>query len=60
MHCTMNESTLIEKISQVLANGLLSTMKEVEVGYSEDSKDDVSSIEDTSPRPYLHVSTIRF
>jgi hypothetical protein len=40
MHCTLNENTLIEKLSQVLTNGLLSSKKEVEAGYGEDLRDD--------------------
>jgi hypothetical protein len=32
----VNESTLIEKISLVLISALLSSKKEVEVGYGED------------------------
>jgi hypothetical protein len=43
MHCTMNESTLIEKKSWILTNELLSTNKEVEASYGENSKDDVNS-----------------
>ncbi len=42
MHYSVNESTLIEKISRVLTNGLLSS-KEVEAGYGKDSGDDNSS-----------------
>ncbi len=40
MHWSVNESTLIEKISQVL---LLSSKKEVEAGYDENLGDDGSS-----------------
>jgi hypothetical protein len=51
----MNENTLIEKFSQVLTNGLLSSKKEVEVGYGEDSRDDGSSTQGTSPHPSVSV-----
>jgi hypothetical protein len=44
MHCNMNESTLIEKISRVLTSGLLSSNKEAKASYGEDSRDDDSSI----------------
>ncbi len=46
MHYNVNESTLIEKISQVLTSGLLSSKKEVKVGYGEDSRDDDNSIQE--------------
>jgi hypothetical protein len=38
----VNEITRTEKISQVLTNGLLSSM-EVEAGYGKDSRDDESN-----------------
>jgi hypothetical protein len=51
----MNESTLTEKISQVLTNGLLSSKKEVEAGYGEDLGDDGNSTQGTSPHPSVCV-----
>jgi hypothetical protein len=59
MHYSVNESTLIEKISWVLTYGLLLS-KEVEMGYSEDSKDDGSSTQDKSPHLSINASTFRF
>jgi hypothetical protein len=43
MHWSVNENTLTEKISRVLTNGLLSSKKEVEARYDEDSGDNESS-----------------
>jgi hypothetical protein len=60
MHCNVNESTLIEKISQVLTSGLLSSKKEVEASYGEDSRDDDSNTQDRNLHPLVNVSTIRF
>jgi hypothetical protein len=60
MHYNVNESTLIEKISQVLTSGLLSSKKEVEVGYGEDSRDDDNSTQEKNPHPSVSVSTFRF
>jgi hypothetical protein len=40
MHYTLNESKLIEKISRVLTNGLLSLKKEVAASYGKDLGDD--------------------
>jgi hypothetical protein len=59
MHYTLNESTLTKKISRVLANGSLSSKKEVE-GYGKDSKDDGNGTQDTSPHPLINVSIVRF
>jgi hypothetical protein len=56
----MNESTITEKISRVLTSGLLSSKKEVEVGYDEDLRDDSNGTQDTSPHPLISVSLIRF
>jgi hypothetical protein len=56
----VNESTLIEKISQVLTSGLLSSKKEVEAGYGEDSRDDDNNTQDKNLHPLVNVSTIRF
>jgi len=58
MHCIVNESTLIEKISQVLTSGFLSS-KEVETGYGEGSRDDGSNTEGTSLHPLVRVSVVR-
>jgi hypothetical protein len=59
MHQNVNQSTLTEKISQVLTYGLLSS-KEVETGYGEDSGDDGNNTQDRSPHPSLNVNAIRF
>jgi hypothetical protein len=40
MHCSVNKSTLTKKSSSILTNGLLSSKKEVEAGYGENSRDD--------------------
>jgi hypothetical protein len=58
MHCSVNENTLIEKISWVLTNGLLSSKNEAE-GNGEDLGDDGNSTQDTSPHPLINVSTIK-
>ncbi len=60
MHCILNESTLIEKISQILTSGSLSLKKEVEAGYGKDLGDDNNNTQDTSCHPLVNVSTIRF
>jgi hypothetical protein len=59
MHCTLNESTLIEKISQVLTNGLLSSKKEVAASYGKDLGDDNNNTQ-TSHHPLINVNSIRF
>jgi hypothetical protein len=58
MHCSVNESTLIEKISQVLTSGLLSSKKEVKVGYGEDSGDDDSNTQDKNPHPSVKLAQL--
>jgi hypothetical protein len=60
MHCILNENTLIEKISQVLTIGLLSSKKEIEASYGEHSGDDGSNTQDTSFHPLVIVSAIKF
>jgi hypothetical protein len=52
-------STLIEKISRVLTNGLLSS-KEVEAGYGKDSGDDNNSTLNISLHPLVSVNVVRF
>ncbi len=59
MHCNVNESTLIEKISRFLTYGLMSLNKEVEMGYGEDSRDD-NNTQDRNPHPSISVNAVRF
>jgi hypothetical protein len=56
----VNESTLTENIPRFLIYGLLSSKKEVEAGYGEDSKGDGNITQDKSPDPLESVSAIRF
>jgi len=60
MHYNVNENTLIDKISRVRTNGLLSSKKEVKASYCEDLRDDNSTTQDTSPHPSISVSIVRF
>jgi hypothetical protein len=60
MHWSVNESKLIKKISRILTSGLLSSKKEVKVGYDEDSGDGRSNTQDKSPHPSVNVSVVRF
>ncbi len=55
-----NESTLIEKILPVLTFGLLSSKKEVESGYGEDSRDDDNNTQDINPRTLVSANATRF
>jgi hypothetical protein len=59
MHWVVNESILIEKISQVLTNEFLSSKKEVETGYFKDSRDDNNNTQGTSLHRSVHLNTIR-
>ncbi len=56
----MNERTLAKKISRILTSGLLSSKKEVEVGYGKNSRDDNNNTQDTSPHPSISVNAVRF
>jgi hypothetical protein len=60
MHYNVNESTLTKKISQVLSCGLLSSKKEVKMGYGKNSRDDDNITQNISPHPSRNVSTVRF
>ncbi len=55
----MNENTLTKKILRVITNGLLSSKKEVEVGYGEASRDDGSSTQNKNPHLLVSVSVVR-
>jgi hypothetical protein len=60
MHYNVNENTLIENISRVQTNGLLSLKKEVEMSYCKDFGGDNSNTQDTSPCPLINVNIVKF
>jgi hypothetical protein len=60
MHYNVNESTLTEKILPVRTCGLLSSKKEVETGYSEDSRDDDNNTQDRNPHTLVNANATRF
>jgi hypothetical protein len=59
MHWNVNENTLTKKKLWVLTNGLLSSKKEVEVGYGKASRDDGNNTQNISLHLLVNVNVVR-